>query len=73
MDKKAENFIRLAENRTNKTIDMMRLIGNLANTSNYSYTEEQVEMIFQTLETELAVQKEKFDKKEEHNKSKFRL
>ena len=42
---KEENFIRLAENRTNKVLDMIRLLGNLSNTSNYSYTKEQVEKI----------------------------
>lgn len=73
MDLKYENFVRLAEKRTNKIIDMIRLLGNLANTSNYSYKEDQVEMIFQTIEKELAIQKEKFIKKEEHSRSKFRL
>ena len=43
---KRDNFIRLAENRTNKLLDMIRLLGNLSNTSNYSYTNEDVEKIF---------------------------
>ena len=29
MNKKQENFKRLAESRTNKVIDMLQLIGNL--------------------------------------------
>ena len=37
MNKKQENFKRLAESRTNKVIDMLQLIGNLSNTSNYEY------------------------------------
>ena len=28
---KKEKFVRLAENRTNKVLEMIRLIGNLAN------------------------------------------
>lgn len=58
---KRENFVRLAENRTNKTIEMIRLLGNLSNTSNYSYTKEDVNKIFNTLEKELADAKRKFD------------
>lgn len=73
MDKKSENFKRLAENRTNKIIDMMNLLGNLSNRSNYSYSEEQVKVIFDTLEEELAIQKAKFIKEKEPKKKKFRL
>lgn len=48
-NQKEENFKRLAENRTNKIIDMLHLLGNLSNTSNYSYSEEQVKTIFSLL------------------------
>lgn len=58
---KRENFVRLAENRTNKIIEMVRLLGNLSNTSNYSYTKADVNKIFNTLEKELADAKRKFD------------
>ena len=69
---KEENFKRLAENRTNKIIDMLHLLGNLSNTSNYSYSEEQVEAIFSALEQELKVQKSRFTVKPE-TKKRFRL
>ena len=69
---KEENFKRLAENRTNKIIDMLHLLGNLSNTSNYSYSEEQVETIFSAIEQELEVQKNRFVTKQE-TKKKFRL
>lgn len=72
-EKKSENFKRLAENRTNKIIDMMNLLGNLSNKSNYSYSEEQVNMIFNTLEEELKKQKAKFIKEAKPKKKKFRL
>jgi len=72
-DKKSKNFIRLAESRTNKIIDMMNLLGNLSNKSNYSYTDEQVNVIFDTLEEELKKQKEKFIREEKSKKKKFRL
>ena len=69
---KEENFIRLAENRTNKVLDMIRLLGNLSNTSNYSYTKEQVEKIFGAIEKELATAKRKFDTIGEENSSYFK-
>lgn len=69
---KEENFRRLAENRTNKIIDMLHLLGNLSNTSNYTYTEEQVEAIFTAIEQELNEQKNRFVIKQE-KKRKFRL
>lgn len=59
--KKRENFVRLAEARTNKILEMVRLLGNLSNTSNYSYTKQDVDKIFNTLEKELAETKKRFD------------
>lgn len=58
---KRENFVRLAEARTNKILEMVRLLGNLSNTSNYSYTKQDVDKIFNTLEKELAETKKRFD------------
>lgn len=58
---KEENFIRLAENRTNKILDMIRLLGNLSNASNYCYTKEQVDKIFTAIEKEISNVKRKFD------------
>ncbi len=58
---KRENFVRLAENRTNKILEMIRLLGNLSNTSNYSYTESDVNKIFKAIENELVETKKKFN------------
>ena len=58
---KRENFVRLAEARTNKILEMVRLLGNLSNTSNYSYTKQDVEKIFNAIEKELFEVKKKFD------------
>lgn len=57
---KREKFIRLAENRTNKALEMIRLIGNLSNKSVYDYTNEEVEKIFHALEEEVALAKKQF-------------
>ena len=70
---KEGHFKRLAESRTNKVIDMLMLIGNLSNKSNYSYTQDQVDKMFNTIEEELQRQKAKFSEKKKNNKTKFRL
>lgn len=57
---KNEKFKRLAEQRTNKAIDTIRLIGNLSNSMNYDYSEEEVKKIFAALEKEVKSAKDKF-------------
>lgn len=59
-DQKAERFKRIAENRTNRIIEGLRLLGNCSNRSNYSYTEEDIQKIFSALEYELKETKKKF-------------
>lgn len=61
MEKKREKFKRLAESRTNKVIDMLGLIGNLSNQSNYEYTAKDVNKIFSSIEKALDVQRERFN------------
>lgn len=60
---KKERFKRVAENRTNKIIEQIRLLGNCANRSNYEYTEEDVKKIFYAIETELKTTKQKYREK----------
>ena len=60
---KAERFKRVAENRTNKIIDQIRLLGNCANKSNYEYTDEDVKKIFSAIENELKETKKKYQAK----------
>lgn len=57
---KQERFVRIAEARTNKIIDMIRLLGNCSNKANYTYTEEEVKKIFSAIEAELKSAKNKF-------------
>lgn len=57
---KMERFKRVAENRTNKIIDQIRLLGNCSNKSNYEYTEEDVKKIFSAIEYELKITKQKY-------------
>ena len=51
--KNRDRFIVLAENRVNRAIKDIQLIGNLSNRSNYSYTEEEAEKIIRTLEAQI--------------------
>lgn len=60
---KIERFKRVAENRTNKIIDQIRLLGNCANKSNYEYDEEDVKKIFSAIEAELKETKSKYQTK----------
>ena len=69
---KRERFIRIAENRTNKIIDMLKLLGNCANKNNYIYTEEDVKQIFLAIDNELKTTKGKFNKLK-NNKKEFKL
>lgn len=60
METKRERFVRLAEARTNKILEMMRLLGNCSSKANYEYTEDDVKQIFGALEKELKNTKNKY-------------
>ena len=59
-ESKHDKFIRIAEARTNKAGEMIRLIGNCANVGSYEYTEEEVKKIFAYLEKELKNARNRF-------------
>lgn len=71
-ESKREKFIRIAEARTNKIIDMIQLLSNCANKSTYDYTEKDVADIFSTIDKELKIAKMKFLTTNEKT-SKFKL
>ncbi|MBR5050869.1 MAG: hypothetical protein IKT16_10075 [Desulfovibrio sp.] len=50
---KRAKFVRLAESRTTKALNAIRVIGNLSNRINYSYTASDIEQIFGALQKEL--------------------
>lgn len=72
MESKRDRFVRLAETRTNKIIDMIRLLGNCSNKSNYNYTDADIQKIFSAIDKELKNTKLKFSVCEIEN-DKFRL
>lgn len=59
-DDRREKFIKLAEARTNNAIKQIKLIGNLSNRGNYSYTEKDVDKICKALHTEIKSMKDRF-------------
>ena len=59
-ESKRDRFVRIVEARTNKIIDMLRLLGNCSSKSNYDYSEEDVKKIFGALEKELKNTKNRF-------------
>lgn len=60
MRDKRSRFIQLGEARVTKAAQMLRLIGNLANSNNYEYSAEDVQKIFTTLDAEMKLLKAKF-------------
>ena len=63
-----QRFKRIAETRTNKILDMLKLLGNCSNTGNYEYSEDDVKKIFSAIENELKITKSKFIKSAKKNK-----
>jgi uncharacterized protein YeeX (DUF496 family) len=54
-------FVELAEKRVARAIKDIRLVGNLSNRSNYTYSEEDVRKIIKALRTEIDALKARFD------------
>lgn len=61
VETKSERFVRIAEARTNKIIDMIQLLGNCSNKSTYEYTKDDVKQIFGAIEAELRTARAKFE------------
>ncbi len=70
---KRERFVRIAEARTNKIIDMLKLLGNCSSTSNYEYTEEDVKKIFAAIDREVRNARAKFNGSDASKEDRFTL
>ena len=49
-ESKRDRFVRIVENRTNKILDMLRLLANCANKSNYDYDDDDIKQIFAAID-----------------------
>jgi len=58
---KNDKFRRLAKARGNLVIRYLRLLGNLSNRNNYSYSAEEVRKIFDAIEEELKTTRSQFN------------
>jgi uncharacterized small protein (DUF1192 family) len=70
---KRANFVRIAENRVSRAIKSIRVIGNLSNRSNYSYTDADVRAIISALQSEVTTLKAQFSSKKSSSTDQFKL
>lgn len=73
MNNKVGKFVELAEKRMNRAIKDLRLIGNLSNKNNYSYTDMQANKMLVALEQELKALKARFSTKRSDTDGTFKL
>lgn len=68
-----ERFIRIAEARTQKIIDMIDLLGNCSNQYNYEYTQKDVDKMFAAIDTALKASKAKFTSEKINKDTRFKF
>ena len=68
-----KKFIELAEKRVNRALKDIKLIGNLSNRSNYSYTEKDAKAIIAALNKAVSEVKARFDRKGDDAEMVFKL
>ena len=70
---KRDKFVRIAEARTNKIINMIQLLGNCSNQSLYEYSQKDVNKIFNAIQAELDEAKKRYSKQDSQKGRKFTL
>jgi hypothetical protein len=73
MRDKRKKFVELAQNRVNRAIRDIRLIGNLANKSAYEYSDEDTKKIFRAVQKELDAARARFTGDTGGRDTEFRL
>ncbi len=68
-----ERFVRIAEARTQKIIDMIDLLGNCSNQYNYEYTQKDVEKMFTAIESALESSKARFTTENSNKNTRFKF
>lgn len=72
-ESKREKFVRIAEARTNKIINMIQLLGNCSNQTLYEYSQKDVNKIFNAIQVEMEEAKKRYSKQDSQKGSKFTL
>jgi ABC-type Fe3+-hydroxamate transport system substrate-binding protein len=70
---KSAKFVELATSRVNRTLKELALVGNLANRSNYNYSDDQAKKIIRALQAGLDQVKSRFATGSALNQSNFEL
>lgn len=73
MNARSDKFIVLANNRVNKLIKQLKLVGNLSNKSHYDYSEDDAKKIITAIESEVRNLKQKFLKNKKNKLGEFKL
>ena len=68
-----KKFVELAEKRVNRALKDIKLIGNLSNRSNYSYTDKDAKAIIMALRKAVDEVKARFDRKGADTEEMFKL
>lgn len=66
-DEKKANFKRLATKRTNIILERLRILGNLSSKSLYSYTDNELDKIFEAIEDRIKEVKARFARSRKKN------
>ena len=72
-ESKRDKFVRIAEARTNKILNMVDLLGNCSNPSMYEYSQSDVNQIFSAIENAVKDAKKKFSAQDTEKTTKFSL
>lgn len=70
---KRQKFINLAEKRTSNALHAIRIIGNLANKSNYEFSDADIRRITKTLEQEVKDLRTRFETSGTKSRPEFKL
>ena len=72
-EKDRQKFVQLAQKRVNRALKDIRLIGNLSNRSNYSYSDDDAKKIYKALQSAVNDLKARFDRKGDDVSVNFKL
>lgn len=72
-DRKREAFKKVATKRVQRILDTLALLSNCANKNNYSYSEEDVSLMFSEIEKALKTTKDAFNAANSKNNGRFRF
>ena len=73
LSKNRTKFMRLAEKRVNKVAKQLLLIGNLSNKTNYAYSVEEVDQMFEYIKECTATARKRFQANTSSPKTVFTL